>query len=108
MPFKTSLGHTIFKQKYALNSNETWEGRVSMVMDWVCGNMSGTKNNLMAKSDRDELTQYMSEFKFIPGGRYLWYGGRDARFFNNCYLLRWRRTVERSGLACHIGRCLAL
>ena len=108
MPFKTSLGHTIFKQKYALNSHETWEGRVSMVMDWVCGNMSGTKNNLMAKSDRDELTQYMSEFKFIPGGRYLWYGGRDARFFNNCYLLRLEEDSreEWSGLSHRAMSCL--
>ena len=42
----------------------------------------------MAKGDRDQLTQYISDFKFMPGGRYLWYSGRDARFFNNCYLLR--------------------
>jgi ribonucleoside-diphosphate reductase alpha chain len=88
MPFKTSLGETIFKQKYASNPYETWEDRAHIVVNWVCGDMNGDKNNLMAKSDRDELTQQISEFKFMPGGRYLWYSGRDARFFNNCYLLR--------------------
>ena len=88
MPFKTSLGETIFKQKYASNPYETWEDRAHTVVNWVCGDMDGEKNNLMAKSDRDQLTQYISEFKFMPGGRYLWYSGRDARFFNNCYLLR--------------------
>ena len=25
--------------------------------------------------------------RFIPGGRYLYYAGRPAKFFNNCYLL---------------------
>lgn len=30
----------------------------------------------------------MSEMKFIPGGRYLYYAGRDVKYFNNCYLLR--------------------
>ena len=87
MPFKTSLGETIFKQKYASNPYETWDDRVHTVVNWVCGDMDGHKNNLMAKSDRDELTQYMSEFKFMPGGRYLWYGGRDARFFNKSWSL---------------------
>ena len=25
---------------------------------------------------------------FVPGGRYLYYAGRTAKFYNNCYLLR--------------------
>jgi hypothetical protein len=42
----------------------------------------------MSKDDRQQLTQYIKEFKFIPGGRYLWYAGRKNQYFNNCYLLR--------------------
>ena len=108
MEFKTSLGHTIFKQKYALNSNETWGDRARIVVNWVCGDMEGAKNNLMAKSDRDELTQYISEFKFMPGGRYLWYAGKDARFFNNCYLLRLEddSREEWAGLSQRAMSCL--
>ena len=108
MPFKTSLGETIFKQKYAANAYETWEDRAHIVVNWVCGDMDGDKNNLMAKSDRDELTQYISEFKFMPGGRYLWYAGKDARFFNNCYLLRLEddSREEWAGLSQRAMSCL--
>jgi len=42
----------------------------------------------MTKTDCDQLTNYMQDLKFIPGGRYLYYAGRKAKFFNNCYLLR--------------------
>ena len=108
MPFKTGLGETIFKQKYASNPYESWEDRAHTVVNWVCGDMDGDKNNLMAKSDRDELTQYISEFKFMPGGRYLWYSGRDARFFNNCYLLRLEddSREEWAGLSQRAMSCL--
>jgi len=88
MAFRTELGQNIFKQKYASNAYETWEDRANTVVNYVCGDVDGQKNNLMAKDDRDQLARYISEFKFMPGGRYLWYAGRDARFFNNCYLLR--------------------
>ena len=108
MEFKTSLGHTIFKQKYASHSKETWDEKSAKVVDWVCGSMKGTKNNLMAKSDRDQLTQYVSEFKFMPGGRYLWYAGKDSRFFNNCYLLKFEEDSreEWSSLSQRAMSCL--
>ena len=88
MEFRTNLGENIFRQKYASNAYETWADRAHTVVNYVCGDMDGEKNSLMAKGDRDQLTQFISEFKFMPGGRYLWYAGRDARFFNNCYLLK--------------------
>ena len=104
MAFRTDLGQNIFKEKYASNPYETWEDRAHTVVTYVCGDMDGQKNNLMAKDDRDQLARYISEFKFMPGGRYLWYAGRDARFFNNCYLLRleedsreeWAGVTERA------------
>ena len=104
MAFRTELGQNIFKEKYASNPYETWEDRAHTVVTYVCGDMDGQKNNLMAKDDRDQLARYISEFKFMPGGRYLWYAGRDARFFNNCYLLRleedsreeWAGVTERA------------
>ena len=30
----------------------------------------------------------ITDLKFIPGGRYLYYAGRENKFFNNCYLLK--------------------
>ena len=103
--FKTELGETIFKQKYASNAYETWEDKAHSVVNSVCGDFKGMKTPLMDKSDRDQLTQYISEFKFMPGGRYLWYAGRKARFYNNCYLLKaeedtreeWPALWQRAG-----------
>ena len=86
--FRTSYGEDIFKSKYAQNQYETWADRAKRVVNWVCGDMDGTKNHLLSKDDQAQLIQFITDFKFMPGGRYLWYGGREARFFNNCYLLR--------------------
>jgi ribonucleoside-diphosphate reductase alpha chain len=35
-----------------------------------------------------QLTQYVKNMQFIPGGRYLYYAGRDLKAYNNCYLLK--------------------
>ena len=102
--FKTELGETIFKQKYASNPYETWEDKAHSVVNSVCGDFNGLKNPIMEKPERDRLINYISEFKFMPGGRYLWYAGREARFYNNCYLLRleedsreeWAGVTERA------------
>ena len=108
MEFRTNLGETVFKQKYASNPYETWEDRAHTVVNYVCGDVDGDKNNLMSKGDRDQLTQFISEFKFMPGGRYLWYSGRDARFFNNCYLLRLEddSREEWAGVTQRVMSCL--
>ena len=106
--FRTELGETVFRNKYASNAYESWEDRAHTVVNYVCGDMDGQKNNLMSKSDRDQLANYISDFKFMPGGRYLWYAGRDARFFNNCYLLRLEEDSREawSGLTERAMSCL--
>ena len=79
--FRSSFSETIFKQKYAHEGCETWNDLCRVLVEDVCG-------DLMSKSEKDQLTNYMQDMKFIPGGRYIYYAGRDAKFFNNCYLLR--------------------
>jgi len=37
---------------------------------------------------KDQLIEMHSNMEFIAGGRYLYYAGRDKKFFNNCYLLK--------------------
>ena len=85
--FNNSFSETIFKVKYAQGPDDTWGALAERVVDHVCGNW-GKHNALMSKDDRQQLTQYIKDFKFIPGGRYLWYAGRKNQYFNNCYLLR--------------------
>jgi len=88
MEFRTEFGRTTYKEKYASNPYETWNDKAHTVVNSVCGTYDGKKNNIMSKSEQDQLVRYISEFKFMPGGRYLWYAGRLARYYNNCYMLR--------------------
>lgn len=108
MTFKTELGEAIFKQKYASNPYETWEDKAHSVVNSVCGDFNGMESPILEKKERDRLVQYISEFKFMPGGRYLWYAGRDARFYNNCYLLRLEEDTreEWAGVTQRAMSCL--
>ncbi|MGN6820569.1 MAG: hypothetical protein ACTHJR_18080 [Sphingomonas sp.] len=42
----------------------------------------------MNLGDMQQLIKYIEEMKFLPGGRYLYYAGRNKKFYNNCYLLK--------------------
>ena len=103
--FRTELGLNIFKNKYAQNQYETWADRAHIVVDAVAGTNGGTEKALMTKEERDQLVEYLVDFKWLPGGRYLWYAGRKARFYNNCYLLKaeedsreeWADLWQRAG-----------
>ena len=79
--FRNSFAESIFNLKYKHEGAETWEELSSTLVDDVCG-------GLLPQSDIDQLKWMISTMRFIPGGRYLYYAGRKAKFFNNCYLLR--------------------
>lgn len=82
MQFRNQFAETIFQQKYQHDGCETWPDLASTLVDDVCG------ADIMTKDERDQLKHYISEMKFIPGGRYLYYAGRPNRYYNNCYLLK--------------------
>ena len=86
--FRSQWSEETFKRKYALFPEETWKQRAQSVVDHVCGTAGGKDRMVLDKSTRDFLVQAITEFKFLPGGRYLYYAGRTAKFYNNCYLLR--------------------
>lgn len=86
--FRTSFASNIFRSKYAQGPNDTWDALAERVVEDVCGSRWGTATKLMSDDDRKELVRYVKEMKFLPGGRYLYYAGRPAKFYNNCYLLR--------------------
>lgn len=86
--FKNSLAEDVFRRKYAQGPNDSWDALADRLVEDVCGSRFGTETKLMSDSDRADLAQFIKEFKFVPGGRYLYYAGRTAKFYNNCYLLR--------------------
>ena len=79
--FRSKFAEDIFNLKYRHEGCETWEKLSRVLVEDVC-------DKLLPKSDKDQLTQYIVDMKFIPGGRYLYYAGRPNKFFNNCYLMR--------------------
>lgn len=90
---RSKLSEDIFNQKYAHQECETYEALCHVLVEDVCGDhhtKAGHGDGLapIAKDERDQLTQYMVDMKFIPGGRYLYYAGRDVKYYNNCYLLK--------------------
>lgn len=79
--FRSHFARTIFKQKYAHPRAETWPELCHTLVNEVCG-------EFMPADEVSQLIQYMTDMKFIPGGRYLYYAGRPNPFYNNCYLFR--------------------
>ena len=79
--FRSKFSEDIFKHKYAHHGCETWSSLASVLVDDVCF-------PYLKEDEREQLKEYITDLKFIPGGRYLYYAGRTNKFFNNCYLLR--------------------
>lgn len=107
-PFKNPLAEHTFRHKYASAEEESWWERSLAIVEDVCGSRWGTTHPLMSKEDRDQLAEYIYEMKFMPGGRYIYYAGRPAKFFNNCYLLRVEEDTreEWAGIAQRSMSCL--
>jgi ribonucleoside-diphosphate reductase alpha chain len=79
--FRSKLAETTFTNKYKHSGAETWAELCKTLVTQVM-------RPYVASDQADQLEQFMVDMKFIPGGRYLYYAGRDKPFFNNCYLLK--------------------
>lgn len=86
--FKTSFASNIFRNKYGQGTNDSWDSLADRLVEDVCGSRWGTDRALLSESDMGELSEHIKTMRFLPGGRYLYYAGRTAKFYNNCYLLR--------------------
>lgn len=106
--FRTDLAKDIFYQKYALTQADTWPERCRTIVEDVCGTMSGRRRRTLSKSECDFLVEMMVQMKFIPGGRYIYYAGRRAHYYNNCFLLRAEEDTreEWASLAQRATSCL--
>lgn len=109
--FKTTFAENIFRNKYAQGSNDTWDALAERVVEDICGSRWGTDRPLLSGDERQNLEEHIKTMRFLPGGRYLYYAGRPAKFFNNCYLLRadedtreeWANIVWRSMMCLTVG-----
>lgn len=86
--FRNSFAENVFRFKYAQGPGDTWAKLSERLVEDVCGSRNGELPILMSDADRKQLTQYIKDMKFIPGGRYLYYAGRPFKAYNNCFLLR--------------------
>ena len=88
--FKNRFAYNIFKNKYSLTQSETWAQRARTVVESICGKGTSGENlhSILSKEEQEDLIRNITGFKFLPGGRYIYYAGRRARYYNNCYLLR--------------------
>lgn len=86
--FKTQFAANIFRIKYAQGPNDSWDALAERLVEDVCGTRWGQQPRLLSQDDCKQLAEFIKEQKFLPGGRYLYYAGRPAKFYNNCYLLR--------------------
>lgn len=104
--FKSQFGHNIFRSKYANHPQQTWAEKAALIVRDVCNRPDGS--HLISKGFQRELVQYITDFKFMPGGRYIYYAGREAKFWNNCYLLKGEEDTreEWAALAQRTMSCL--
>lgn len=86
--FRNRFAENIFRQKYAQGPNDGWDALAERVVKDICGKRGIEDRQLASDDDIVGLEEAIKTQKFIPGGRYLYYAGRPARFYNNCYLLR--------------------
>ncbi len=88
--FRTQLGQDIFKARYALTVDETWGQHSKIVVKDVCGRKNGgtsiEAHPLMSLDELRDLVYFITNFMFIPAGRYLYYAGRGLAAYSNCLL----------------------
>jgi len=79
--FRSKFSEDIFYTKYSHEGAETFHELACTLVEDVC------QTNL-SKDEKEALIDHISNLRFLPGGRYLYYAGREKKFFNNCYLLK--------------------
>lgn len=102
--FRNKFSTDIWNFKYNQGRFESWSDLCKVLCHEVC-------SGYMTPGDIDQLAQYMSEMKWLPGGRYIYYAGRSKHFWNNCFLYRsledtredWANTFRKIAAALMTG-----
>lgn len=78
--FRTKFGKAIYEQKYG--NGLSWDEKARVLVNEV------DRRDFLKQDEKDALVEYIRDMKFLPGGRYLYYGGQPANFYNNCFCFR--------------------
>lgn len=107
----SAFAKTIFEQKYAWKDEsgkvtETWGDTSLRVTRNVMGALGYTEDD----PEFQRVLLYITQRKFMPGGRYLYASGRGLHQVNNCLLLRaedsregWAELMQKAGMALMTG-----
>lgn len=81
MPFKSTFAENIFRQKYALRPDQSWGEKARDIVNDVT-------SMVLLPDEQEGLFLAINRMQFLPGGRYIYYAGRKAKFYNNCFMLK--------------------
>ena len=81
MQFRNEFARSIFELKYARFPGQTWEQKAREIAEDVT-------RGILTNKETEECFEFIRDMKFIPGGRYIYYAGREMKAYNNCYLLK--------------------
>ena len=62
--FKTELGESIFRHKYASNQYETWAEKSRAIVNSVCGTANNKLNRIMEIDDLEETYNIINNITF--------------------------------------------
>lgn len=111
VPDMSPFAKSVYEMKYAWkdldgNPTEEWGDTARRVVINVMGALGYTKGD----EAFDKMVGFITERKFMPGGRYLYASGRDLHQTQNCLLLRaedsregWADLLSKSAMALQTG-----
>src|ERR1700741_96025 len=93
------LAETIFKERYAIHPEESWENASTRLANHVAAAEDDTDRERVA----DDFWKEIVSNRFMPGGR-VWYGsGRPRAQLLNCFVVptgdsreAWGETLKQS------------
>lgn len=99
------IGREIFNFKYRQTPGETWAERAHVVAQDVVGRVANRYGLGWLRGAAGSIERRMARMQFIPGGRYLYYAGREYKALNNCFGPEVRVLTDRGWLAMgeHVG-----
>ncbi len=86
--FRTELGKTIFDQKYANYKRQPWWHKASQ--------LAQISHGIVDMDEEVSIFEAINEMKFLPGGRYIYYAGKPAKFYNNCFIFKSKEDTREA------------